>query len=121
MTLALTAAAVAWLNIAVGLSLAVLRTKRRRVSSLWLKVHPAAAVVVLVCAWWAAVTWAGPTDLLFNAGAFVLTLVFVIGGLLYLLGRAGAPPLVLIYAVHGLAALGGAVLLTVGVARMFTG
>jgi len=121
LTLALTATAVAWLNIAVGLRLAILRTKRRRVPPLWLKVHPAAAGVVLVCAWWAAATWAGPTDLLFNAGAFVLTLVFVIGGLLYLLGRAEAPPLVLIYAVHGLAALGGTVLLTVGVVRMVTG
>lgn len=118
MTLPLFASAVAWLAVLAGLLLASFHVARRR-APVWLAwLHPVAATLALVCLWLAVAFWPGANDLLFNAGAFVLTLAFVAGAFMFSLRVSGLPLPLLAITLHGAAAMGGCVLLIVGLLRV---
>ncbi len=117
MTLAVVACAVTWLAVLAGLLLAFLHVARRRVPA-WLSwLHPVAAVLALACLWLAVAFWPGADDLLFNAGAFVVTLAFVAGAFMFSLRISGLPLPLLAIVLHGAAAAGGCVLVVVGLLR----
>lgn len=115
MTLAIVATIVAWANVLVGIALAVLAVARKRVPGGLAWLHPIGAVATLVLAWWAAVVLPGTEpNVLFNSGAFVLTLAVVAGSFLGWVRWMGAPPLLVLIILHGLAGILGAGLLTAG-------
>lgn len=121
MTLAAVATAVACAAALAGLFLAGCLLARRRLPRLLVRAHPLAGLTALALIYWAVITWRGPRDLPLDAGALVLTLAFLGGGLIFALRttRLPRPPFVIL--LHGFAALCGCALLIVGLVHVPVG
>lgn len=115
MNLAILGSALAWGAVVAGLLLAGGHVARRRPPTWQLWMHPVAATLALVCLWSSVVLWQGSSDMLLNAGVFVLTLAFVAGAFMFALRVSGLhhPPVIAI-ALHGLVALVACSLLIAG-------
>ncbi len=76
--------------------------------------HPLAAITGLALLYVVVFGWHGPRDLPLDAGALVLTLAFLGGGLLFALRATRLPQPLFVIFLHGLGALFGCALLIVG-------
>lgn len=117
MTVALAGTATAIAAALAGLTLAGLFLARRSPPRLLQFAHPVAGITALVLVYVAVTAWHGPRDLPLDAGALVLALVFLGGGLLFALRLSRLPRPWFAVALHGGAALLACVLLVIGLVR----
>ena len=114
MNLGATAAAVACAAATVGLTLLGYRLARRRPPRLVGWAHMLLGLSALGLAYAAATLWRDPRSLPFDAGALVLTLTLLGGGLLFALRLTRLPRPLFVILVHGAAALLACTLLILG-------
>lgn len=117
MTLSTPAVIVAWVAAGLGLTLFGYRIVRRPPPSLAGWAHPLLGLVAVGLVYAATLGWAGVRSLPFDAGALVLTLTLLGGGLLFALRMSRLPRPIFVIVVHGAAAVLGCCLLVVGLLR----
>lgn len=117
MTLAIAGFAVALAAALAGLALLTGRLIRHPPPRIVLTFHPLAGAAALILSWVVFVSWSGPRDLPLDAGALVLSLTFVGGGLLFALRVTRLPRPLFVVALHGAAALVACALILIGLLR----
>ena len=117
MTVSTPAVIAAWAAAGLGLTLFGYRLMRRRPPNLAGWAHPLLGLVAVGLVYAATLGWTGARSLPFDAGALVLTLTLLGGGLLFALRLSRLPRPVFVILVHGAAAVLGCCLLVVGLLR----
>lgn len=108
---------VAWVAVGLGLTLFGYRLARRAPPRLAGWAHPVMGLIAVGLVYAATLGWSGMRSLPFDAGALVLTLTLLGGGLLFALRLSRLPRPLFVIVVHGAAALLGCCLLVVGLLR----
>ncbi len=113
MSLATPAMVLAWVVSGLGLLLFGYRLFHHRPPQVAARAHPLLGVVAIGLVYATVILWYGPRSLPFDAGALVLSLTLLGGGLLFALRLTRVPRPVFVIVVHGVAALLGCSLLAV--------
>jgi len=104
----------AWVAVGLGLMLLGYRLARRPPPRPAGWAHPAMGLIAVGMVYAATLGWTGVRSLPFDAGALVLTLTLLGGGLLFALRLSRLPRPLFVIVIHGGAAVLGCCLLVVG-------